>query len=110
MWRSPPDEGSSADSMRSVFLVTYDIREDKRLKAVFKAMCGFGDHLQYSVFRCELSPANKVLMKGALTEIIDHRVDQVLIFDLGPVDGVRADMVESLGEVYVPGEHDAVVV
>jgi CRISPR-associated protein Cas2 len=96
--------------MRNTYLVTYDIRNDKRLSAVFKKMTGFGHHLQYSVFRSELSPANKVRMKAALAERIDHLADQVLIFDLGPFDGLRANLVECLGEAYVPGEHDAVVV
>ena len=45
--------------MRNVYLVTYDIRDDRRLRAVFKVMSGFGQHVQYSVFRCELSPANR---------------------------------------------------
>ena len=96
--------------MRHAYLVTYDIRDDKRLKAVFKKMGGFGQHLQYSVFRCELSAANKVRMKAALSELIDHRADQVLIFDLGPADGPRSDLVESLGQGYVVEERDAVVV
>jgi CRISPR-associated protein Cas2 len=96
--------------MANVYLVTYDIREDKRLKAVFKKMSGFGQHLQYSVFRCELSDANKVRMKAALSQIIDHRADQVLIFNLGPADGLRTDLVESLGQAYVVDQREAVVI
>ena len=93
-----------------IFLVTYDIRNDKRLKAVYKKMCGFGQHLQYSVFRCALSAANKVRMKSALADIIDHRADQVLIFDLGVQDDERAVVVECLGERYSANGHDAVIV
>jgi CRISPR-associated protein Cas2 len=96
--------------MLHAYLVTYDIRDDKRLKAVFKKMCGFGQHLQYSVFRCTLSAANKVRMKSALAALIDHRADQVLIFDLGPADGFRADLVETLGQAYVAEQRGAVVV
>ncbi len=96
--------------MIHLFLVTYDIRDGKRLKAVYKKMRGFGDHLQYSVFRCELSEANKVRMVSALSEIINHNDDQVLIFNLGPIDGIRADMVESLGQKYLPSDHDAIVI
>ncbi len=96
--------------MLHAYLVTYDIRDDRRLKKVFKKMCGFGQHLQYSVFRCTLSEANKVRMKAALSEILDHRSDQVLIFDLGPADNFRADLVESLGQGYVVERRDAVVI
>lgn len=96
--------------MRNVYLVTYDIRRDKRLRAVFKVMSGFGQHLQYSVFRCELSPANKARLTAKLSEVIDHRADQVLIFDLGPAEGYRVELVESLGQAYPPSDRDAVVV
>ena len=41
--------------MRSVYLVTYDIRDDKRLRKVFKTLRNWGDHLQYSVFECQLN-------------------------------------------------------
>ena len=49
--------------MRNVYLVCYDVANDKRLRRTFKKMCGFGDPLQYSVFRCELSPPEKQMMK-----------------------------------------------
>jgi len=34
--------------MRSSYLVTYDIADDKRLRQVFQTMRGYGDHLQFS--------------------------------------------------------------
>ena len=44
--------------MRNRYIVTYDICDDARRTAVYKALRGFGDHLQYSVFRCDLSDAS----------------------------------------------------
>jgi CRISPR-associated protein Cas2 len=41
--------------MRLLYVVTYDISDKKRLRKVFRLMRGYGDHLQLSVFRCELS-------------------------------------------------------
>jgi CRISPR-associated protein Cas2 len=38
--------------MRNTYLVCYDISNDKRLRAVYKTMRDFGDHLQYSIFEC----------------------------------------------------------
>ena len=40
--------------MRNRYIVTYDITDDRRRTAVYKCLRGFGDHLQYSVFRCDL--------------------------------------------------------
>ena len=96
--------------MRQVYLVTYDIRDDRRLRLVYKKMRGFGDHLQYSVFRCHLTQTRRVRMLAELSDIIDHSRDQVLIFDLGPEDGFRADMVEALGQSYHSPDYDAVIV
>jgi CRISPR-associated protein Cas2 len=96
--------------MRNVFLVSYDICNDKRLRKVYKAMRGYGDHLQFSVFRCELSEREKAEMIAELSPIIDHDEDQVMIIDVGPADG-RANVVfEALGKPYVAPERHAVIV
>ena len=46
--------------MRTTFLVCYDVADDKRLRRAFKTCCNFGDHLQYSVFECDLNPSEKI--------------------------------------------------
>lgn len=86
--------------MRNTFLVTYDIRDDRRLKKVHRAMKNFGDHLQYSVFECQFNPAELLQCRAALSEIIDHRVDQVLFVDLGPSEGRGDRVITSLGLPY----------
>jgi len=96
--------------MRRVYLVAYDIADDKRLRKVFKKMSGFGEHLQYSVFQCELSDKERIEMMAALNPLIDHKEDQVLIFTLGPADGYNADATLALGRPYVFIERHAVVV
>jgi CRISPR-associated protein Cas2 len=96
--------------MRNVFLVSYDICNDKRLRKVYKAMRGYGDHLQFSVFRCELSDREKAEMIAELSPIIAHDEDQVLVINIGPADG-RANVVfESLGKPYVAPERHAMIV
>jgi CRISPR-associated protein Cas2 len=52
--------------MRNVYLVCYDVADDKRLRKTYKTMCGFGDPLQYSVFRCELSAVERQSLKESL--------------------------------------------
>ncbi len=96
--------------MLILYLVCYDICDDKRVKQVFKTMKGFGDHLQYSVFRCELTEMNLIRMKTALDEIIKVKEDQVLIFRLGPMDGTYTEQVEALGLPYEVADHGALIV
>lgn len=76
--------------MRNVYLVCYDVSDDKRLRKAYKKMRGFGDPMQYSVFRCELSPTEKQRMKETLWETLDWNHDRVMVIDLGPI-GVRQD-------------------
>lgn len=73
---------------RKRYLVTYDVRDPARLRQVFKAMKGYGDWLQYSVFVCDLSRAEKSAMQLHLGSIIKHSVDSVAIIDLGDMDRV----------------------
>ena len=96
--------------MRNVYLVSYDIRNDKRLRRVYKAMRGYGDHLQLSVFRCELSARERAEMIAELSQIIAHDADQVLVVDVGPADGRASLVFEAIGKPYVAPERHAIVV
>jgi CRISPR-associated protein Cas2 len=95
--------------MRTCYIVAYDIAEPKRLQRVHRTMRGYGDPLQYSVFRCILSPSERVLLIEALTPIINHREDQVMFITLGPADGRAQTSIETLGRA-LAGEPDRVAV
>jgi len=97
--------------MRNVFLVSYDVADAKRLRRTYTKMCGFGDPVQYSVFRCELTPTEKQLLKEALWDILNWNEDRVMLVDLGPA-GARGDQcIEFWGDPLVgPPDRSAVVV
>jgi CRISPR-associated protein Cas2 len=65
-------------------------------------MNGFGDSLQYSVFICDLSDKELIIMEGALSEIINAREDRVLIIDIGPASGRGENAVKALGRQLQP--------
>jgi CRISPR-associated protein Cas2 len=96
--------------MRQTYIVTYDVCDPKRLRRVFKTMKGYGDHLQLSVFRCELSHRELVELRARLGSIIHHGQDQVLFVDVGPEDGRGNTSISALGQAYAPPERRAVVV
>lgn len=96
--------------MRNTYVVCYDICNDRRLRQVYKTMRGFGEHIQFSVFRCELSARERIEMIAALTPIINHDEDQVLLVDIGPSDGRGAAVFQSLGRPYVCPQRHAIVV
>ncbi|MBZ0232896.1 MAG: CRISPR-associated endonuclease Cas2 [Deltaproteobacteria bacterium] len=95
--------------MRNRYIVTYDITDDRRREAVYKTMRGFGDHLQFSVFRCDLSEREVVDMTAAVHALIDHTQDQVLLVDLGPVDGRASSCISAIGRPYKNPERTVVI-
>jgi len=98
-------------SPRQVYVVSYDVSDPKRLRRVFKVMRGFGDHIQLSVFRCELSDRELVELRVKLADAINQREDQVLFIDIGPAGGDRTvTAIESLGRVYTHPVRVAVVI
>lgn len=86
--------------MRTTFLVCYDITDDKRLRQVFKTCRNYGDHLQYSVFECDLDAMEKLRFETELNQIIDHEKDQVLFVSLGPTEGRGDRVITALGINY----------
>jgi CRISPR-associated protein Cas2 len=96
--------------MRKTFLVCYDIRNDRRLARVAKAMRGFGDRIQYSIFECQFNAVDLVKCRAALGEIIHHKQDQVLFVDLGPVEGRGDRVITSLGQAYSRLDAPAIIV
>ena len=96
--------------MRNRYIVTYDISEDDRRNNVFRVLRGYGDHIQYSVFRCDLSASERTALNADLFPLIDHRMDQILLIDLGPVDGRGSNCVDSIGRRYLTPERTVVIV
>lgn len=94
---------------RRRFLVTYDICADKRRNALFKLLRGWGDHVQYSVFVCELTARERMRLVGRVTDIVDHDEDQVLFVDLGLAATEPATIVDSIGRAYEPPTQALVV-
>lgn len=93
----------------NLYIVTYDISDQKRWRAVFKLMNGYGEWLQLSVFQCRLSRKNHAELIATLDQIIHHQDDHILIMDLGPADKVDP-RVTSLGKTFQRVEREPVIV
>jgi CRISPR-associated protein Cas2 len=68
---------------RRRYLVAYDIREDKRLRTIASCMEGYGERIQYSVFVCDLSEQEAILMRGDLEDRMKPSEDSIMVIDLG---------------------------
>ena len=61
------------------YLVTYDVRESRRLHRVAKPLEGYGTRIQYSVFRCRLCPREMERMQWELAKLLDQEDDLLII-------------------------------
>ncbi len=86
----------STDSAR-LYLVAYDIADDRRRNAVAKHMLSFGDRVQYSVFILTLKPARFIRMRSSLLRIADVAEDSILVCDLGPANSSASSRLSFLG-------------
>ena len=84
-----------ADRLR--YLVTYDIRDPRRLRRVHKVAKDYGYPLQYSVFVCDLTAMELLAMKSDLADEANLAEDSIGIFDLGRPSGRGVECVEFLG-------------
>ncbi len=84
-------------SGKNCYIVSYDIMDQKRLRRVHKTLKGFGEGIHYSVFRCDLTPKGRVEMIVALTELIKHNEDRVMVIDLGPAESSMERRIEFMG-------------
>lgn len=75
---------------RRRYLVTYDIRDQRRWRDVYDIVRCHGDRLQYSVYLCDLDRMERIGLLSALRDVIDHGRDRIAIIDLGEPTSVRA--------------------
>ncbi len=92
-----------------MYIVTYDIANNRRWRRVFKTMHGFGEWLQLSVFQCRLSRRRRAELETQLRELVKTGEDHVLLIDIGPAD--KTEMaVESIGKTFAKIERRATVI
>ena len=69
-------------------LITYDVATGdtagrRRLRRVARLCRDYGQRVQYSVFECQVDPAQWTLLRASLVNEIDERVDSLRFYRLG---------------------------
>ncbi|MGR9108864.1 MAG: CRISPR-associated endonuclease Cas2 [Gammaproteobacteria bacterium] len=71
-----------------LMLITYDVNVEtvegrRRLRQLSKICLDYGTRVQYSVFECEISPDQWVILKAALLKTYDEEKDSLRFYHLG---------------------------
>lgn len=77
---------------------------------MFKACRNRGEHLQFSVFECDLAPAEFAEFQRVLGELISRTDDQILFVSLGPAGGRGDRVITALGRPYAKFDSPCYVV
>ena len=64
---------------QNYYLICYDIRDAKRWRKAYKLLQGYGERIQYSIFRCRLSMRSQEKLRWELEKILAPEDDLLLI-------------------------------
>ena len=94
--RRKPPTSPRIGSRRHWHLLAYDVRDDQRLRRTAKILEGYGERLQYSVFRCKLSDRQLERLRWELSRQMAEE-DSLLIV---PLCDSCADRLHAHGPAY----------
>jgi len=73
---------STSSSQSTLYVIAYDIPDDRRRTKVHKILSGFGTWTQYSLFECFLSKKELVQLRAKLAKHLKDTQDSVRFYPL----------------------------
>jgi CRISPR-associated protein Cas2 len=68
--------------MNTLYVIAYDIPDDKRRTKVHRLLCGYGTWTQYSLFECWLSKRQIIELRAKLARLLIAERDSVRFYGL----------------------------
>ncbi|MGH9845965.1 MAG: CRISPR-associated endonuclease Cas2 [Blastocatellia bacterium] len=90
-----------------MFVVAYDISNDRRRTRLFKRLKRYGMAVQESVFECHLTADQFLKMRMDIEAVIDPEVDQVRYYNLCPKCAGR---IQATSASRITSDPDAIIV
>ncbi len=72
-----------------LWVVCYDITNDRRRYRIMKTLTGYGDRVQYSVFECDLTEKRRERLTLALQKLVNDQEDSVRFYPLNQIERDR---------------------
>jgi len=70
------------DARRTLYVIAYDIPDNKRRTKVHKTLSGVGEWTQYSLFECYLTEKELLKLRHRLESLLDPEMDSVRFYPL----------------------------
>lgn len=68
--------------MNRMFIVCFDVGDDKRLRRIARELGNFGARVQKSVFECHLDDSELAALQQRLAKLLDEKEDNVRYYPL----------------------------
>ena len=78
----------------TLYVIAYDIPNDRRRTRLHKALSGFGTWTQYSLFECWLTDKDLVRLRARLDKLLKEGEDSVRLY---PLCAACVPQVETIG-------------
>ena len=65
-----------------IWMIAYDVADNQRRQRLARALLGYGERIQYSVFECRLDARELVRLRRRILEIIDPESDSIRWYPL----------------------------
>ena len=80
---------------RTLYVIAYDISNDRRRTKVHKTLCGFGEWTQYSLFECHLTDKELLTLRGKLDQLLNPDEDSVRFYYTCAACATKAETIGS---------------
>ncbi len=91
---------------RTLYVIAYDIANDRRRTKIHKTLSGFGEWTQFSLFECHLSEKEMLRLRERLDKLIKPEHDNVRFYPLCTACMAKVDTVGSPK----PAEKEVIIV
>lgn len=78
--KKPTIQTATSGKNRLLYVVSYDIAEDKRRNKIAKVLEGYGKRVQYSVFECRVSLQNMKKLYAQLCDLTQDMEEGSILF------------------------------
>lgn len=92
--------------MSLIWVVSYDVRNNKRRSKVYRMLTGYGRPVQYSVFECHIDGRKCAELEARVRELIKLDEDNVRFY---PLDEATKARVVVLGKFQMTTDDPVVV-